>query len=33
VLIIVAIVNMIRGAVAASNREYFRYPLTIRFIS
>ena len=30
---IVAIVNLIRGAVAASNGEFFRYPLTIRFLS
>jgi uncharacterized Tic20 family protein len=33
VLAVIAIINMIRGAVAASNREYFRYPLTIRFLS
>jgi len=33
ILGIVAIVNLIRGAVAASNGEYFRYPLTIRFLS
>ena len=33
VLWIVAIVNNIRGAVAAGNGEYFRYPMTIRFLS
>ena len=33
VIYIVAIVNMIRGAVAAGNGEYFRYPMTWRFIS
>ncbi|UCD75571.1 MAG: DUF4870 domain-containing protein [Phycisphaerales bacterium] len=31
--VIVMIVNMIRGAVAASNGEYFRYPMIIRFLS
>ena len=30
---IVAFIGIIRGAVAASNGEYFRYPMTIRFIS
>ena len=30
---IVIAINMIRGAVAASNGEYFRYPVVIRFIS
>jgi uncharacterized Tic20 family protein len=30
---VIAIVNMIRGAVAAGRGEYFRYPMTIRFIS
>lgn len=30
---IVALVNMIRGAVAAGNSEYFRYPMTWRFIN
>ena len=29
---IVALIALIRGAVAASNGEYFRYPMTIRFI-
>ncbi|MCZ6837477.1 MAG: DUF4870 domain-containing protein [Planctomycetota bacterium] len=33
VLWIMGIVNMIRGAIAASNGEYFRYPFTWRFIS
>ena len=30
---IVISINMIRGAVAASNGEYFRYPMVIRFLS
>jgi uncharacterized Tic20 family protein len=30
---IVIIIAQIRGAVAASNGEYFRYPMIIRFIS
>ncbi len=30
---IVAVIALIRGAVAASNGEYFRYPMTIRFLS
>ncbi|MCH8821964.1 MAG: DUF4870 domain-containing protein [Planctomycetes bacterium] len=30
---IVVIVNNIRGAIAAGNGEYFRYPMTIRFLS
>jgi uncharacterized Tic20 family protein len=29
---VVIIVNMIRGAVAAGNAEYFRYPMTFRFL-
>jgi uncharacterized Tic20 family protein len=33
VLYVIAIVNMIRGAMAAGRGEYFRYPMTIRFIS
>ncbi len=33
VLVVLVPVNMIRGAVAASNGEYFRYPFTIRMIS
>jgi uncharacterized Tic20 family protein len=33
VLYVIAIVNMIRGAVAAGRGEFFRYPMTIRFIS
>ena len=32
VLYIVGIVSLIRGAVAASRGEYFRYPVTIRFV-
>ncbi len=30
---IVTLIALIRGAVAASNGEYFRYPMTIRFLS
>jgi len=33
VLYVLAIINMIRGAVAAGRGEFFRYPLTIRFVS
>ncbi len=33
VWVIVTIIALIRGAVAASNGEYFRYPMTIRFIN
>lgn len=33
VLWVVAIVNLIRGAIAAGRGEYFRYPVTIRFLS
>ncbi len=33
VWVVVAIIALIRGAVAASNGEYFRYPMTIRFIN
>lgn len=33
VLYILGIVNLIRGAIAAGHGEYFRYPLTIRFLS
>jgi uncharacterized Tic20 family protein len=32
VLWIVAIVSLIRGAIAASRGEYFRYPMTFRFL-
>ncbi len=32
VLWIVAVVCTIRGSIAAGNGEYFRYPLTIRFV-
>jgi uncharacterized protein len=31
-LAIVAIISVIRGALAASRNEYFRYPMTIRFL-
>ena len=31
--VIVMVVNLIRGAVAASNGQYFRYPMILRFIS
>ena len=30
---IVAIIGMIRGALASGRGEYFRYPMTIRFLS
>jgi uncharacterized Tic20 family protein len=33
VLWIVAIINVIRGGIAASRSEYFRYPMTIRFFN
>lgn len=33
VLWVVLIVNYIRGAIASGNGEYFRYPMTIRFLS
>lgn len=33
VIWIVGIIAVIRGAVAAGANEYFRYPMTIRFIS
>ena len=29
---IVTLIALIRGAVAASNGEYFRYPMTFRFL-
>ncbi len=32
VLYIVGVVNLIRGAVAASRGDFFRYPMTIRFL-
>ncbi len=32
VLFIVGVVNLIRGAVAASRGEFFRYPMTIRLL-
>lgn len=32
VLYVVAIVNVVRGAVAAKHGEYFRYPMTIRLL-
>ncbi len=30
---VITVVNMVRGARAASNGEYFRYPMIIRFLS
>jgi uncharacterized Tic20 family protein len=33
ILWIIMLVNQIRAAVAASSGEYFRYPMTIRFLS
>lgn len=32
VLWVVAIVSSVRGSIAAGNGEYFRYPLTVRFV-
>ncbi len=32
VLYIVGVISMIRGAAACSRGEYFRYPMTIRFL-
>lgn len=32
VLAAVALVNVVRGAIAASRGEYFRYPMTFRFV-
>ncbi len=32
VLFIVGVVNLIRGAVAASRGDFFRYPMTMRFL-
>jgi uncharacterized Tic20 family protein len=33
VLMVIAIVSMIRGALASTRGEYFRYPMTIRFLT
>jgi uncharacterized Tic20 family protein len=33
ILWIIMLINQIRAATAASNSEFFRYPLTIRFLS
>jgi uncharacterized Tic20 family protein len=33
VLYVIAVINVIRGAVAAGRGEFFRYPITIRFFS
>ena len=33
VLWVIAIVNTVRGAIAAGKGEYFRYPMTLRFLS
>ena len=33
VLYVIGIINLIRGAMAAGRGEYFRYPMTVRFIS
>ena len=30
---VITVVNMVRGAMAASNGQYFRYPMIIRFLS
>src|SRR5262245_2208773 len=32
VLYVLSIINVVRGAVAAGRGEYFRYPMTIRFL-
>ena len=32
VLYIVAVVNLVRGAVSANRGDFFRYPMTIRFL-
>ena len=32
VLYVLGIINVVRGAVAAGRGEYFRYPMTIRFL-
>ncbi len=32
-LYILALVNVVRGAISARRGEYFRYPMTIRFLS
>lgn len=29
---VVAMINVVRGAIAANNGEYFRYPMTIRML-
>lgn len=33
VLWIVTVISLVRGGIAASRSEYFRYPMTIRFLS
>jgi uncharacterized Tic20 family protein len=33
VLYILAVVNVVRGAISARRGEYFRYPMTIRFLT
>lgn len=33
ILPLIGVINLIRGAVAAGKGEYFRYPITIRFLS
>jgi len=30
---IIIVINMIRGAIAAGNNEYFRYPMTLRLLN
>jgi uncharacterized Tic20 family protein len=32
VLYVVGVVSLIRGAVAASRGDFFRYPITMRFL-
>ena len=33
VVLVSGVISSIRGAVAASNGNFFRYPMTIRFLS
>lgn len=30
---VITVINIVRGSIAASNGEYFRYPMVIRFLS
>ena len=33
VWVVITLINLVRGATAAGNGEYFRYPMVIRFLS